>query len=170
MGDGGSPRDDTPLRVILPESPENRPDIKTGVAVKLGIFRGDNPRDHVGGDLFQRDVCSTACLGIEDFVQQITIPIENACRFKLSGMFVQIFNGGEAGGQRVVLVNPERDDSDHNGDENKSSEYGHSQSAPTAGIPALPIPAAPFFRLGGRDVGGGADLCGANIRFRHTLR
>ena len=106
------------------------------MAVVLLVLGGDRGRHQIRRDLGQRDVGAPARLRVEDLVEQVAIAVEDAGGLELGRAAAQVLDGGQTGGQRVVLVQAEGDDGDRRGDEQEERQDRHAQHAASAAAPA----------------------------------
>ena len=103
----------------------------------MRIFGSDHSSHHVGRDLVQGNVCPAARIGIQQFIQDIAFPVQNAGRFELGSPLLQVLDIREGRGNAVVIVDRKGASNDRQHDSAKYGDHQHAQDAPKA-LPARP--------------------------------
>ncbi len=157
LGNGRGARNGLTLSQVLPDGTGDRGRVEPGIAVKGRILGSDEGAHHVRRDLIQRDIRAAPRLRIKDFVKQIALPVQDAGRFELSRMLLQIPDRRQGRGEGVVLIKAERGDSNRHRDDCEQAQNRHAQQASTRSTPLgrLTEIGFPDLQVGcGRNAGG----------------
>src|SRR5659263_345072 len=110
MRDGGGTGDNLPRGVVGIQRPAKRHQVEARMVVILFVFRSECGPDQVWRDTVEWHVSALAGIRVNDFVQNIAVPVKNSRGFKLRSSRTQRVDVRKSARDFDVLVNPERAD------------------------------------------------------------
>ena len=72
------------------------------MAVEAFVLGGNGRRDQDWGDLVERHIRASSCVGIENLVQHVPIAVQDAGGLELRGAVLQVRHAGQGTGNGVV--------------------------------------------------------------------